>query len=56
MFALISLVKSESPICQTKVSGFDSFNSVVSFVKFQNYLFTPLGDIKRLSKVHLGPI
>jgi hypothetical protein len=36
-----SLTKPEYPVCQTRLSGFDSSNSTVSFVKFQNHLFTP---------------
>jgi hypothetical protein len=36
-----SLIKPDCPVCQTGLSGFDSSNSAVSFVKFQNPLFTP---------------
>jgi hypothetical protein len=45
-----SLTKLECPVFQTGLSDFDNSNSAVSFVKFQNRLFTPhhLGDIKGL--------
>jgi hypothetical protein len=46
-----SLTKLECSVCQIGLFSFDSSNSVASFVKFQNRLFTPLlGDIKGLSK------
>ncbi len=36
-----SLGKPDGSVSQTGVSGFGSSNSAVSFVKFQNHLFTP---------------
>jgi hypothetical protein len=44
---------------KTGVYGFDSSNSAVSFIKFQNHIFTPpLDDIKELSRpigrIYLG--
>jgi hypothetical protein len=42
------LTKQDCPVCQTGLSDFASSNFAVSFVKFQNHLFTP-GDIKGLS-------
>jgi hypothetical protein len=38
---LNSLTKLESSVCQTGLSDFSNFNFTVSFVKFQNCLFTP---------------
>jgi hypothetical protein len=38
---LNSLIKSKCLVCQTGLSGFSSSNSAVSFVEFQNHLFTP---------------
>jgi hypothetical protein len=48
---LNSLIKLECSVYQTGLSSFNSSNSTMSFVKFQNRLFTPhpLGDIKGLS-------
>jgi hypothetical protein len=46
-----SLTKLKCPIYQTKLSSFGNSNSAASFVKFQNWLFTPpLGGIKGLSQ------
>jgi hypothetical protein len=49
-FLYKSLTKSECLVFQSRVSSFDSSNSAVRFVKFQNRLFTPLplDDIKGL--------
>jgi hypothetical protein len=40
-FVQISLTKSELPVSQTGMFGFDSSNSTASFVKSQNRQFTP---------------
>jgi hypothetical protein len=40
------LIKPDCLVCQIGLPGFGSSNSTVSFIKFQNRLFTPLGDIK----------
>jgi hypothetical protein len=34
--------KLDCPVCQIGLPDFGSFNSAVSFIKFQNRLFTPL--------------
>jgi hypothetical protein len=49
-----SSTKPECPVCQIGLFGFSSSNSAASFVKFQNFLFTPspLGDIKGLSNTY----
>jgi hypothetical protein len=50
---LNSLTKLKCPICQIGLSDFGSSNSAMSFIKFQNRLFTPspLGDINGLSVI-----
>jgi hypothetical protein len=50
-----SLTKLNCSVCQIGLSDFDSSNSAISFVKFQNRLFTPLGDIKGLSATRRRP-
>jgi hypothetical protein len=51
---LNSLTKLECLVCQIELFDFDNSNSAVSFIKFQNCLFTPpLGDMKRLSPAGL---
>jgi hypothetical protein len=50
-FVLNSLIKPECLICQTRLSGFDSSNSVASLLNFRIvYSAPPPSNIKRLSK------